>query len=144
MVHDVIATCPVCADELTITRLHCRSCGTALEGEFGVGRFGRLDRDQMRLLESFLRSRGNLKEMERELGISYPTVRGRVDALVRALGLAGADGDPDEASDVELDGEGTTDDDAPARRREILERLARKEIGAEDAAAALRAIGGES
>ena len=88
MVHDVIATCPVCTDELTITRLHCRSCGTALEGEFGVGRFGRLDREQMSLLESFLRSRGNLKEMERELGISYPTVRGRVDALVRALGLS--------------------------------------------------------
>ncbi len=88
MARDVISTCPVCEGELTISRLHCRSCGTALEGEFGVGRFGRLSKEQMSLLESFLRSRGNLKEMERELGISYPTVRGRVDALVRALGLA--------------------------------------------------------
>jgi hypothetical protein len=146
MVHDVIATCPVCADELTITRLHCRSCGTALEGEFGVGRFGRLDREQMRLLESFLRSRGNLKEMERELGISYPTVRGRVDALLRAIGLA----DPtDEALDTDVeriidDGDDMTADpeQAAAERRSILERLARKEIGAEDAAAALRALGG--
>jgi hypothetical protein len=84
MARDVISTCPVCEGELTISRLHCRSCGTALEGEFGVGRFGRLSKEQMSLLESFLRSRGNLKEMERELGISYPTVRGRVDALVRA------------------------------------------------------------
>ena len=100
MVHDVIATCPVCSGELTIARLHCRSCGTALEGEFGVGRFGRLDREQLSLLESFLRSRGNLKEMERELGISYPTVRGRVDALIRSLGLAdGADVDADESSE---------------------------------------------
>jgi hypothetical protein len=149
MVHDVIATCPVCADELTITRLHCRSCGTALEGEFGVGRFGRLDREQMSLLESFLRSRGNLKEMERELGISYPTVRGRVDGLVRALGLAdgadiadgadGADGEPDE---LEPANEAPTDAaDAAAERRSILERLARKEIGAEEAAVALRSIG---
>src|SRR5918997_5537184 len=88
MVHDVIATCPVCAGELTIARLHCRSCGTALEGEFGVGRFGRLDRDQLALLESFLRSRGNLRELERELGISYPTVRGRIDSLIRALGIS--------------------------------------------------------
>src|SRR5512145_3574346 len=96
MVHDVIATCPVCADELTITRLHCRSCGTALEGEFGVGRFGRLNREQMTLLESFLRSRGNLREMERELGISYPTVRNRVEALVRALGLPERPAPPDE------------------------------------------------
>ena len=148
MVHDVIATCPVCTNELTITRLHCRSCGTALEGEFGVGRFGRLDREQMSLLESFLRSRGNLKEMERELGISYPTVRGRVDALVRALGF-GEPGAADDDLDVEAEGGDAAwpapsgePDDAAARRREILERLARKEMSAEDAAASLRELGG--
>jgi hypothetical protein len=139
MVHDVIATCPVCSDELTITRLHCRSCGTALEGEFGVGRFGRLDREQMALLESFLRSRGNLKEMERELGISYPTVRGRVDALVRALGLA--DGAPDE-DPFDPEEPPVAADDAATERRDILERLARKEIDADEAAAALRALAG--
>ncbi len=140
MVHDVIATCPVCSDELTITRLHCRSCGTALVGEFGVGRFGRLDREQMSLLESFLRSRGNLKEMERELGISYPTVRGRVDALVRALGLA--DGStPTDDEDDPAEEESLVTVDTAAARREILERLARKEIDADAAAAALRALG---
>jgi len=134
MVHDVIATCPVCTDELTITRLHCRACGTALEGEFGVGRFGRLDREQMSLLESFLRSRGNLKEMERELGISYPTVRGRVDSLVRALGLSDAPAD-DEAADTASSESNMTDE-----RRAILERLARREIDADEAARALRAL----
>jgi hypothetical protein len=153
VVHDVIATCPVCSGELTITRLHCRACGSALEGEFGVGRFGRLDREQLALLESFLRSRGNLKEMERELGISYPTVRGRVDALVRALGFGEAtigDADLDEgtAGDFELDVDADAElssaldqADAATERREILERLARKEIGAEEAAEALRALG---
>ena len=145
MVHDVIATCPVCSDELTITRLHCRSCGTALEGEFGVGRFGRLDREQLSLLESFLRSRGNLKEMERELGISYPTVRGRVDALVRTLGFGDAP-----LEDVELDDEAAqaeeerAAEDAATDRRDILERLARKELGAEEAAEALRKLGSAS
>jgi hypothetical protein len=141
MVHDVIATCPVCSDELTITRLHCRTCGTALEGEFGVGRFGRLDRDQMSLLESFLRSRGNLKEMERELGISYPTVRGRVDALVRALGLADGSEPMDEDEDATAEEDATGAADAAAERRDILERLARKEIDADEAALALRALG---
>lgn len=140
MVHDVIATCPVCTSELTITRLHCRSCGTALEGEFGVGRFGRLDREQMSLLESFLRSRGNLKEMERELGISYPTVRGRVDALVRALGLADGAPSPDEEDFDAAPPDATDTSETSAERREILERLARKEIGADEAAAALRAL----
>src|SRR3954468_3907657 len=86
--HDVISTCPVCSSELAVTRLHCGSCGTSLEGEFSVGRFGRLSREQLALLESFLRSRGNLRDMERELAIFYHTVRSRVEALVRALGFA--------------------------------------------------------
>jgi len=141
MARDVIATCPVCEGELAITRLHCRSCGTALEGEFGVGRFGRLSREQLALLESFLRSRGNLKDLERELGISYPTVRGRVEALLRALGLADGDAPPlDEpmAADAPI----PTADDAADERRAILDRLARREISAEEAAEALRALGG--
>ena len=149
MVHDVIATCPVCAGELTITRLHCRACGSALEGEFGVGRFGKLDREQLGLLESFLRSRGNLKEMERELGISYPTVRGRVDALVRALGFGDEplgdetldDADFDIDTGVETPTPAADGPDQSAQRREILERLARKEIGAEEEDEALRALG---
>jgi hypothetical protein len=146
---DVISTCPVCEGELLISRLHCRSCGTALEGEFGVGRFGRLSKEQLALLESFLRARGNLKEMERELGISYPTVRGRVDALVRSLGLAdGSDAESDlgEPDDVEPMRDAFAADaeanDEAAERREILERLARREIGADEAAAALRELGG--
>ena len=88
--HDVIATCPVCSGELDVTRLRCGDCGTVIEGEFGVGRFARLTREQTLVLESFLRSRGNLRDMERELGISYPTVRARVEALIRALGLRAA------------------------------------------------------
>jgi hypothetical protein len=141
MARDVISTCPVCEGELAITRLHCRTCGTSLEGEFGVGRFGRLSREQLTLLESFLRSRGNLKDLERELGISYPTVRGRIEALLRALGLA--DGDeavPEEPA--EADAPNPTSDDDAGERRAILDRLARREISAEDAAEALRALGG--
>ena len=144
MARDVISTCPVCEGELTISRLHCRSCGTALEGEFGVGRFGRLTKEQLALLESFLRSKGNLKEMERELGISYPTVRGRVDALVRALGLAEGEegeGESDDSAPA-VEAPAAVDADLAAQRREILERLAKREIAADEAAAALRELGG--
>ena len=134
MPHDVISTCPVCASELAVTRLHCRSCGTTLEGDFSVGRCGRLTREQLVLLESFLRSRGNLRDMERELGISYPTVRARVEALVRALGFGPRDGDDADTvvSEVPV---------APQSRQDILEALARHEISAEDAAVAIRALG---
>ncbi len=139
MAHDVIATCPVCQHELSVTRLHCGECGTTLEGDFSVGRFGRLSREQLSLLESFLRSRGNLREMERELGLSYPTIRGRVDGLVRALGLGGGESSGDDPS---LGGRRPAGSD-PDARRSILERLARREIGAEEAATALRARGVE-
>lgn len=132
MTHEVIAVCPVCSGSLSVNRLHCGTCGTSLEGDFSVGRFARLDRDQMALLESFLRSRGNLKEMERELGISYPTVRNRVDALVRALGLGDAP--------ATVDGPTEASSPAPGTRLEILERLARGETTAEEAADAIRAL----
>jgi hypothetical protein len=136
MPHDVISTCPVCSGELAVTRLHCRSCGTTLEGDFSVGRFGRLTREQLALLESFLRARGNLRDMERELSLSYPTVRSRLEALVRALGFGPrADADEPEA-------EAAVDPAAKrATRQEILERLARHEINADEAADAIRALG---
>jgi hypothetical protein len=145
MAHDAIATCPICSGELAVTRLHCRSCGTTLEGDFNVGRFARLSREQFALLESFLRSKGNLKEMERELGISYPTVRARVDALLRALGLGGED--EASAGEIEAAATGTFEaagaaGDAAAARRTVLERLARREIDPATAAAELRALGG--
>lgn len=134
MAHDVISTCPVCSGELAVTRLRCGSCGTTLEGEFSVGRFARLSRDQTVLLESFLRSRGNLRDIERELGISYPTVRARVEALVRALGFGPRSDDDSSAG-------GEDADPTPQTRESILERLARREISAEDAALAIRALG---
>src|SRR6185437_15653583 len=144
MAHDVISTCPVCSNELAITRLHCGSCGTTLEGEFSVGRFGRLNRDQIALLESFLRSRGNLRDMERGLGISYTTVRARVEALVRALGFGPRDAGPeadDEAGDADAVASATATADAVASgRRAILERLSRKELSAEEAATAIREL----
>ena len=133
MQREVISTCPVCESQLHVTRLHCNTCGTTIDGEFNVGRFARLGRDQMLLLEAFLRSRGNLRELERELGVSYPTVRGRVEALIRAIGLS--DGTPlpqgpeSKADEPQVD---------PETRRAVLERLSRREITAEQAAAQLR------
>lgn len=144
MPHDVISTCPVCSGELAVTRLHCRSCGTTLEGDFSVGRFGRLSREQLALLESFLRSRGNLRDMERELGLSYPTVRSRVEALVRSLGF-GPRGDADDVTDsTDATDAASIAEAILAGRKDILERLARHEINAEDAATAIRSLGRKS
>lgn len=144
MLYDIIATCPVCTGELAVTRLRCSSCGTIIEGEFGVGRFASLTREQTQVLESFLRSRGNLRDMERELGISYPTVRARVEALIRALGFGPRDeADPAPSSGTEP-GTVPTPDDIQTARRDILERLAAHELSAEQAAEAIRALGGNA
>jgi hypothetical protein len=132
MRRDVISTCPVCEGELQVTRLNCTTCGTSIDGHFNVGRFGRLDREQLALLESFLRARGNLRELEREMSISYPTVRNRVEALVRALGLS------DGGAPLPTETRAATTGLTGAARRDVLERLARHELTAEQAAAALR------
>lgn len=142
---EVIATCPVCDHRLDVTRLHCAECDTTLEGRFGVGRFGRLGREQLDLLETFLRARGNLRDMERELGISYPTVRNRLEALIRALELDGPSGSSREGPIEGPTAAGPGDAGGPreassAARRRVLERLAAHEIDPQAAAAELRSL----
>lgn len=119
----VIGKCPICAAQLKVVRLECGSCGTRLEGSFSLGRFHALSADQLDFLEVFIRARGSFKDVERELGISYPTVRARLDAVIRALGFQ---------SEIEPDREA-----AAERRKEILRELAEGRISADDAAGLL-------
>ena len=87
MAHDVLHDCPVCHKALHVTRLHCPSCGTTIEGDFQAERLLALTPEQRSFVYSFLRNRGNIREMEKELGISYPTVRARLDQVIAALGI---------------------------------------------------------
>ena len=109
--------CPVCHDELTVTRLACSTCGTALEGRFSMGRLGLLTPEQLHFVEIFLRSEGKLVRVQKELGLSYPTVRSRLDEVIRALGY-----------EVETEGESEVEE-----RADVLARLARGEVSAEQA-----------
>jgi len=83
----LLTTCPVCAGALTVTRLHCRGCDTTIDGRFETGRLGRLSVDQIVFVETFLRCEGRLNRMEREMGLSYPTLRGRLTDIVRQMGF---------------------------------------------------------
>ena len=80
----------MCSSRLQITQLGCGSCGTGLTGEFRPCEFCGLDDADRDLLRVFLRSRGNMKELERHLGVSYPTTRARFEDLLRKLDLAEA------------------------------------------------------
>jgi hypothetical protein len=109
--------CPVCGERLALTRLSCRACGTELSGEFESCEFCSLSQEDRQVLRVFLASRGNMKELERHLGVSYPTARARFDGLLSRLGLA-------------------TDKPAaapPSAKVDLLEQLAKGEIDVEQA-----------
>ena len=80
--------CPVCGDRLALTRLSCDQCGTELSGAFEACEFCTLSSEDREVLRVFLASRGNMKELERHLGVSYPTARARFDVLLGKLGIA--------------------------------------------------------
>lgn len=82
--------CPVCGDRLRLTRLSCRACGTELSGSFSACEFCALGAEDRALLRIFLASRGNMKDVERHLGVSYPTARARFDGLLGRIGMGRA------------------------------------------------------
>ncbi len=86
MAYPIITNCPVCGKPLVVTRLHCPSCKTTIENDFELAKFAKLSPEQLQFIEIFLVARGNIKEVEKELGISYPTVRGKLNEIIVALG----------------------------------------------------------
>src|ERR1700682_2441898 len=109
------SNCPVCNHRLATTRLTCPDCSTELSGAFTSCEFCVLSNEDRDVLRVFLASRGNMKELERHLGVSYPTARARFDALLVKIGIARPAAP------------------APSARVELMEQVARGEIGIEDA-----------
>lgn len=120
----VLGQCPVCNEELTVTRLHCVSCDTGIDGRFRLSRFQRLSAEQLNFLEVFVKNRGIIKDVEAELSISYPTVRARLDDAIRAMGFPTGD---------EPQRSGRAQAQSREERRRILEDLQAKRITAEEA-----------
>jgi hypothetical protein len=121
--HKLPARDPVTGGELYISEVANDESGISIRGRFEVPMYARLDHDQQRFLEIFLRCRGMLNSVERELNISYPTARARLDSLLEALELK-----PTEPRD-----EGLKKDKATDRKRRILDQLERGEITPEEA-----------
>lgn len=114
----VPTTCPVCQEILSVRRLHCRNCDTTIEGYFNLGRFSQLSPEQFSFIETFIRCEGKLNRLEKELGISYPTVRARLTEVIRAMGYS-VGPEPVLISDEE--------------RHRILDDLAKGKISPEEA-----------
>src|ERR1700752_2484985 len=90
--------CPVCKSELEITRLHCPSCDTSIEGRFTGGPIAHLTAEHLDFIVTFVRCEGKINRMEQELGLSYPTIRNRLHEVIRALGFEPGKDEPAEVS----------------------------------------------
>lgn len=117
--NEVMGRCPVCGQKFYVRRMECPSCNSALEGVFELCKFCYLSKEQKKFIEVFIKCRGNLKEMEKELGISYPTIRNRLDSVIVALGYKV---DNDEECDMDR-----------VHRKEILEQIEKGELSVQEA-----------
>lgn len=86
MKKEILGKCPICEGDIEITEFRCNSCGSTIRGSFILYKFCQLPEEQLEFAEIFIKNRGSIKEIERELNISYPTVKGKLDALIEALG----------------------------------------------------------
>ena len=86
MAYKLISKCPVCNSKLNVIKLKCQKCSTVIENEFELSKLEYLDDEHINFIEVFVKCRGNIKDVEKELGISYPTVRAKLDDVVSALG----------------------------------------------------------
>lgn len=89
----LVGACPSCSAVMRVRKLECPDCGVTVEGQFDGGPLARLNAEQLSFVEVFLRARGKIKDVEEELGISYPTVVGRLNDLLVALGFEHGEGD---------------------------------------------------
>lgn len=147
----ILTKCPVCGGDLVVTRLHCPTCETTIEGEFdpgGIGTrlheafspeqlkpmlpFARLSAEQLQFVLTFVRCEGRFNRMEEETGLSYPTLRNRLNEIVRSMGY---EPPRDEAA---FNRAPEPAGPPPAERQSILEMLSRGEIDMEEAKRRLR------
>ena len=117
--------CPACNTDLMVTRLTCPECGTEVTGNFPPDLFSRLSPNDFDFVVLFLKSKGNVKEMERELGISYWTIRSKLSEIVVQLGLSNGNEEPDGPA---------------ALRQKILEQLNSVLLTVQEAAAQLEKL----
>ena len=128
----VLSRCPVCENALRVTELTCRHCETSVRGGFDTCRFCRLPPEHLSFIETFLRCEGNISRVEKELNLSYPTVRNKFAAALTALYANDATETAERENFIAVTAEYET------RRREILNEIALGILTAEAAAETLR------
>lgn len=112
----VIGECPICKHDLFVTKLECSHCHTEISGQFQLSKFNYLSKEHLYFIELFIKNKGSIKQLEKELKVSYPTVKKMLDEVIVSLGYDVKDDDEDQVN-----------------KDEILERLSKGEITSEEA-----------
>ena len=122
----IIEKCPACQNDVIVTRIRCTQCECEVIGEFQPTIFNRLTPENLTFVETFVRLRGNIKEMTRELRVPYSTIRNHLDDVIAELGFATTGTHPE------------VEDLSATSQQEVLNRLESGEITVEDAAEELK------
>lgn len=128
---EVISKCPVCKNDLTITKLHCDHCQIEISGEFSLSRLNYLSKEQLEFVELFMRTQGNIKSIEKEMGVSYPTVKKILNEVLASMGYEYLEDSAKLNEQVEA---------AKKERQSVLDKLAAKEIAFEKAMELLKKL----
>lgn len=96
----VLSSCPVCSSNLEVKKLECSNCNTVIEGNFVLSKFNYLTSESLYFIEVFIKNRGNIKLVEKELNISYPTVKKMLDEVIVGLGYKVDDEEKIESASV--------------------------------------------
>ena len=148
----MLTKCPVCNGDLVVTRLHCPACETTIEGSFSPGGsrlqeaftpeqlkpllpFSRLTAEQLQFILTFVRCEGRFNRMEDEMNLSYPTLRNRLNEIIRAMGYEPSREDASTPRPPEVPVQQPLN---PVDRQSILDQLNRGEIDVEEAKRRLR------
>jgi len=124
MSYPIPSKCPTCEGKLNVTELKCTNCQTKISGDFYLDELFQLNYEQQQFLKIFIQTRGNIKNMEKELEMSYPTVRNKLNELIKSLGYE----------------DDFAEEEQQEKRREILDLLESGEIEAEEAAQKLKEV----
>ncbi len=107
------SSCPLCGEPIEVTRVKCGGCGSEINGSFKTSGLTALPVEYQKFITVFLRQRGNIKQVEKELGISYPTINKMLDSINNILKGTAAE--------------------RPLSRKEILDSIDKGEMSVKDA-----------
>jgi hypothetical protein len=126
--YEIPARCPVSGGELYISELTCEESGVVIRGKFRIPEQAALDEEKQNFLKVFLKARGVISTVEKEMGISYPTVRARLDALLEDMGLAPTQEDANRRKKID------------EKKKQVLKDLEDGKLTAEQAKKKLKAL----